>query len=1120
MQSDILCPKCRQAYLTHDGPQSGRYLRCAGCQQQFFRAICPACGLGDVYNGPRGLVPMRCGCGAQFFESGCPGCGRLTAVAGVRELATVACDGCGAQYCEPTCPGCGLLFKQEGPPAGPTLGCPQCGQRFFQAECPECHAPNYYAGERRPQDAATPATEMTCACGQRFYDAECPRCHGVHRYKQSASASAKRSNKLHVTRCRDCDVVFFETVCPHCLRAQPFTQPETTKSHLTCRFPECQGQFFTTHCLSCTKSLMFKGTRDGSWLKCPCRLVFSEMLCPHCGTVCCISDAGQADFKISCHCCKRTFCQGERQKVPGRTDVDANHLDEPNSPATMEPLLRGPQATPLTPSRPRLPCAEPVRFSDPAAGGGAGGGPSTRAGRDRGTESAAPAEGGRAAAPPSSALAVLAAAMSAQPQAATIAATQPTSAAAAAGATRVTPESDEEWVHLEQGDYHLEPLPAGGTGVAPRDPPPAYVLPAPSGPSATAVPAAKPAPRPKHAGDPAPPPREPRITVTLADQRAATARAEAARERDPPGLGSPPPTPEPLPRPIGQGPLPFVVASPNPLRGAAAAQRPLPTTATTTPPRPETDHITESVSLGESYNSPSSDSLLASLHRAAVPALAQSPSSGPLDASGSSSRTLPVVLHLDQLHAAPTPAPVSRMSPTPYSPAALAMHRPLPVAPIEAVQYPQYQDYEQCVRQVQQPPPPPYQAEQRSRTPSPVPAAPAPEAPQIPDLAALRSSLPPTATGSQELVILLLGCAGAGKSSLGNIFALRDNAFVTGISTSSATSTRAQLGPLSLTVIDTPPAERAGDAAQYRGIVQRLVATNHVTNVLFVSPLHRALSPVEAAALALFADDGAPLLRRTLFAFTHALEAVEDGILPRARAKVQAIGEAIAAHGHTKDSDIADRSRWSWRWFVCDCYPLPAPPPDGPPAEAPPAAPAVPFAVPMFLKVLEVAAGQGGPRREESLGPEPPARSQPKAAAAPSQTGARPADLPNHTAPGAGLTDHERQLRSREYWENRMQGEMNRRQVEGGPPSGRASDILRHDDPPAEAGPGLRRSASSGGGGGGRVRSSSASRSTSFTADAVQDEQSKQAFWQARMEAMENRRKIEQGVFGRSSILS
>lgn len=63
---------------------------------------------------------------------------------------------------------------------------------------------------------------------------------------------------------------------------------------------------------------------------------------------------------------------------------------------------------------------------------------------------------------------------------------------------------------------------------------------------------APPNPNPPHEArrtpDPAPPPREPRITVTLADQRAATARAEAARERDPPGLGSPPPTPGVHPR--------------------------------------------------------------------------------------------------------------------------------------------------------------------------------------------------------------------------------------------------------------------------------------------------------------------------------------------------------------------------------------------------------------------------------------------------------------------------------------------------------------------------------------------------------------------------------------------
>lgn len=57
-------------------------------------------------------------------------------------------------------PPAAVWVSQEGPPAGPTLGCPQCGQRFFQAECPECHAPNYYAGERRPQDAATPATGL------------------------------------------------------------------------------------------------------------------------------------------------------------------------------------------------------------------------------------------------------------------------------------------------------------------------------------------------------------------------------------------------------------------------------------------------------------------------------------------------------------------------------------------------------------------------------------------------------------------------------------------------------------------------------------------------------------------------------------------------------------------------------------------------------------------------------------------------------------------------------------------------------------------------------------------------------------------------------------------------
>ena len=44
------------------------------------------------------------------------------------------------------------------------------------------------------------------------------------------------------------------------------------------------------------------------------------MLCPHCSTVCCISDSGQTDFKISCHACKKTFPQfpDKEKKVHGR----------------------------------------------------------------------------------------------------------------------------------------------------------------------------------------------------------------------------------------------------------------------------------------------------------------------------------------------------------------------------------------------------------------------------------------------------------------------------------------------------------------------------------------------------------------------------------------------------------------------------------------------------------------------------------------------------------------------------------------------------------------------------------------------------------------------------------
>ena len=1379
MLGDIPCPRCQDTWLTQEGDDHRSCLVCAACGDEYFTAQCPACSHVDIYSGTRARVPLKCVCGAHFFDTTCPQCGAGQTVQGLRGQTTVTCAGCGLQYCEPTCPKCGLLFLQEGHHLQPSTRCPGCRHSFFQAKCPQCHVVSYYGGERQTAESSCPSTEMTCGCGQRFYDAVCPKCGGAHTYKQVASSS-KRSNRLHVTRCRDCENLFFETVCPHCQRAQAFSQGDTTKSHLDCKYPDCAGTFFTTHCLSCTKSLMFKGRRDGSWLKCSCKLVFSEMLCPHCGTVCCISDAGQTDFKISCHACKRTFPQfpAKDRPKPQRPDAAAPEPPKPTSPTQME--VRGAQVQ-GTVQHPAVPDAA-SGVADP---------------RPLVDLSSAPAE--RLAAHPRPAAPAPAAHAAAEPaaQAGTVPALQaPASPAAAPHKSMVArvmellgdaPRPAED-PGLEAERRPSTALPEGRAALG-LEPDVASAQP-PSLASASSSPSvATGSPRLLRvgAGPPAGGAAEAGAATLMRTSQIIVTEAGLRREGSGGGAGlqsvaaealwkktGPAPETADMPQlrkalarpaqahytrpdapPTSAAPASYgtaqssasytttTSAAASPSYSAAMAQAstartaqqppsphvPLSGPRTSTPsdrlglaapakstlvtPVPNASPVGHSPAGAggapggspHSAAAPPRDSLRVIIQRSPPqsPPVTASPSGGspPVTSVSPKDRppqTLPVTLHLPDAGATEPPPPYFSRDPPPAPPPVRAPYHPpdvlppsdlpLPYQARRAVQpppsalatpvsqppalppsdapppgpvhgqsphqrpqeppqrgplpqphahssdahpqlkpSPRVAPSPQCqtVKAQRDPPapldeallhPPPTQSTY-THTPSPLdpqaqpgpPGLPRSEPPRAvlhspPKLPPLRPSEeesdaepddeededeedeyeddddaaadaprahcngappPPPPPGRSparrgQAVVLLLGCGGVGKSSLGNVLAGNPNAFATGTSTARSAFAAAELAGVSMRLIDTPAAERAGDALQYRAAVQALVATNRVTNILFVTPLHRPLTQTEAATMALFANEGGRLLPKTLFAFTHALTPNGDGgVVPRAVRKLNAMCDAIAFYNRDPLHEIHDSTLWSWRWVVAECYPRPSPAADG--RRSPSPVTRVPFLIPTFTKIVEVATGArthkrtytpadaaAGVRkpRDRAAAPAPAGGASP-AAAGPLERGgvkasdaAAALDATNHAGAQAShaagahasfsaaraisdMTDEEmREFRSREYWENRVQGMLNRQQVEGGA-RGRRMSEPSVQEPMA----GREEEGADGDRGGreGLVRCSSGRLKPSGNQGhggerpGPTNDDIKQAFWQARIEAMENRRKVERGIFGNGSVI-
>eukprot|EP00906_Rhabdomonas_costata_P007756 RCo011103 len=327
----VTCPRCQQ--LAQSAVSTPDALECPTCSATFFWTRCPSCQAPVTYaeEFSASQPAAKCSCGCQFYESECPQCQHKQLVVGSRGQCTVTCAQCRFVFHDSTCPKCGLQFKHAGLHSQPSTSCPSCSHTFFQAECPTCHVASYYEGHRHTSEHPYPSTSMTCGCGQRFYDATCPGCQLTHTYTlgHPNKPHKRNRNRLQITRCKGCNLAFFEVSCPHCHRAQAFGQPSTLQSHLQCRNTACGGSFFPTHCMSCTKLLMFKGKRDGSWLKCSCSAVFSELLCPHCSTVCCVADTGQTDFYVSCHSCHKTFPQfPEKVKQPKRKSLSSPHAAE------------------------------------------------------------------------------------------------------------------------------------------------------------------------------------------------------------------------------------------------------------------------------------------------------------------------------------------------------------------------------------------------------------------------------------------------------------------------------------------------------------------------------------------------------------------------------------------------------------------------------------------------------------------------------------------------------------------------------------------------------------------------------------------------------------------------